>query len=95
MNDGIPTSLKLRVITPKQLLVDEDVLEVSLPGLEGLLGILPGHRPLLVTLGDGDLSYKLGNKEEKFGIVGGYAEIQTGSVQVFTRLKEDEELEAD
>ena len=94
MNEGVPSSLKLKVITPQKLLVDEEVQEVALPSLEGLLGILPGHRPLLVALGEGDLSYRLADKVQKFGIEGGYAEIQTDGVQVFTRLKDKDKQES-
>ncbi len=88
MSEGVPFSLKLKVITPDQLLVDEDVNEVGLPGLDGYLGILPGHSPLLVTLGDGDITYRISDKEQTFGVSGGYAEVNADRIQVFTRLKE-------
>lgn len=88
MSEGVPNSLKLKVITPDQLLVDKEVQEVGLPGLEGCLGILPGHSPLLVTLGDGDITYRISDKEETYGISGGYAEVHADRIQVFTRLKD-------
>ncbi len=88
MSEGVPVSLKLRVITPDQLLVDEEVQEVDLPGLDGCLGILPGHSPLLVTLGDGDVTYRKSDKEQTFGVSGGYAEVHADRIQVFTRLKD-------
>jgi len=89
MSTGIPVFLKLRVITPDQLLVDEEVHEVDLPGLDGCLGILPGHSPLLVTLGDGDITYRISDKEKKLGVSGGYAEVHSDKIQVFTRLKDN------
>jgi len=89
MSDGMPNSLKLKVITPDQILVDEEVHEVGLPGLDGCLGILPGHSPLLVTLGDGDITYRISNKEQTFGVSGGYAEVHADRIQVFTRLKDN------
>ena len=91
MSEGISVSLKLRVITPDQLLVDEEVQEVGLPGLDGCLGILPGHSPLLVTLGEGDLTYRISEKEQTFGVSGGYAEVHADRIQVFTRLKDNEQ----
>ncbi len=94
MSEGVPNSLKLKVITPGQLLVDEEVQEVGLPGLDGCLGILPGHSPLLVTLGDGDIIFRISDKEQTYGISGGYAEVHADRIQVFTRLK-DKEQETD
>ena len=88
---GISVSLKLRVITPDQLLVDEEADEVGLPGLDGCLGILPGHSPILVTLGDGDIIYRISNIEKKLGVSGGYAEVHSDKIQVFTRLKDNEQ----
>ncbi len=88
MSEGVPVSLKLRVITPDQLLVDEEVQEVGLPGLDGCLGILPGQSPLLVTLGDGDITYRISDKEQAYGVSGGYAEVYADRIQVFTRLKD-------
>ncbi len=89
MSERMPDSLKLTVITPDQLLVDEEVHEVGLPGLDGCLGILPGHSPLLVTLGDGDITYRFSNKKQTFGVSGGYAEVHADKIQVFTRLKDN------
>ncbi len=88
MSKGVPNSLKFKVIIPDRLLVDEEVQEVGLPGLDGCLGILPGHSPLLVTLGDGDITYRISDKEQTFGVSGGYAEVNADRIQVFTRLKE-------
>jgi len=83
--------LHLRVITPGRLLADIEVDEVALPGLEGELGILPGHRPLITALGRGRLLYRLAGTEQQFEVKGGCAEIGPESVLVFTALSEDEE----
>jgi F-type H+-transporting ATPase subunit epsilon len=91
MSQDLPTSLKLRVISSKELLVDEEVLEVSLPGLEGYLGILPGHRPLFVALGRGQLAYGGTKKRNELAVQGGYAEILPDRVLVFTEKAIDEE----
>jgi F-type H+-transporting ATPase subunit epsilon len=90
MSQNIPSSLRLRVITSRQMLADEEVHEVNLPSLEGYLGILPGHRPLLVALGQGELSYKRSNKQESFSIQGGYAEVHPERVLVFTEISKDD-----
>jgi F-type H+-transporting ATPase subunit epsilon len=79
-----PGRLHLRVVTPRRVLVDAEAEEVQLPGLEGLLGILPGHRPLLVALGRGTISYRKGSGGEAFEVRGGQARVLPDRVQVFT-----------
>ena len=90
MSQDLPVSLQLKVISPKDLLVDEEVLEVSLPSLEGSLGILPGHRPLFVALGSGLLAYKKTNRQGELHVQGGYAEISPDRVLVFTKKAKHE-----
>ena len=90
MSELLPDALDLKVITPQKLLVDQRVTEVSLPGLEGELGILPGHRPYLIVLGEGFLSYKGAGGEDRIEVSGGYAEIGGDRALVFTQLKDNE-----
>jgi F-type H+-transporting ATPase subunit epsilon len=90
MSQTIRAAIALKVIAPRHLLVDVQASEVSLPGVDGELGILPGHRPLITMLGQGDLSYRVDNTVEKFAVRGGYAEIGPESVLVFAQLSEDE-----
>lgn len=84
------SSLKLKLITPHKLLADDEVEEVTIPSLEGDLGILPGHRHLIVALGEGAITYRRAQKEVKFSVQGGYAEILPESVIVFTESSQNE-----
>ena len=90
MSQNLPASLKLKVISPTELLVDEEVQEVYLPSLEGYLGIFPGHRSLFVALGQGQLTYKRSSKQGDLQIQGGYAEVLPDRVLVFTEKGKDE-----
>ena len=54
----LPDSIQLIVVTPERQLLHETVVEVTVPGLDGELGILPGHAPLITELGIGELAYK-------------------------------------
>lgn len=91
MSDGIPATIHLKVVTPRRLLVEADVDEVSLPSLEGEVGVLPGHRPLFVGIGRGKLTYRAGSAEESFAVQGGYAQVQPEKVVVMTEVGEDDE----
>lgn len=91
MSDGVTAKIHLKVVTPRRLLVEDDVDAVSLPSLEGELGVLPGHRPLFVGIGKGKLTYRAGRDEESFAIQGGYAQVQPEKVVVITEVGEDDE----
>ncbi len=90
MSKDLPSSIQLRVITSQRLLVDEEVKAVFLPSLEGMIGILPGHRHLFTALGKGVLTYRLDQKEENYLVQGGFAEIFPDKVLVFTELSDDD-----
>jgi len=90
MSQDLPTSLKLRVISPSDLLLDEDVQEVFLPSLDGYLGIYPGHRPLFVALGQGQLTYRRSNIERTISVQEGYAEVLPDRVLVFVKQGKNE-----
>lgn len=95
MSDTRPSHLKLVVITARQLLVDEEVSAVSLPALDGYLGILPGHRNLLLALGRGSITYKKDRSENTIDVQGGYAKIHPDRVHVFTKLRDHETGQTD
>jgi F-type H+-transporting ATPase subunit epsilon len=90
MSEAAPLSLRLRVITSHRLLAEEEVQEVTIPSLDGYVGILPGHRPLMLALGRGELTFRAAGREERFSVDGGYAEVRPDLVLVFTELLQGE-----
>ena len=85
---ALPTSLTLEIVTPERPLVRETVDEVTLPGAEGELGILPGHTPLLTTLKVGVLSYRKGEERSYVAIAYGFAEALADRVTVLAQVAE-------
>lgn len=75
-------SIHLEIVTPERLAYSEDVDSVTLPGIEGELGVLPGHAPLVSMLGVGELRIKRGGAEESFAIVGGFLQVRPDKVVV-------------
>ena len=65
----------LEIVTPTQLVLSEQVDEVTAPGSEGDLGVLTGHAPLLTILKPGKLTYKIGKDTTHITIGAGYAEV--------------------
>lgn len=74
--------LKLEIATPERLVVSETVEDVILPSVEGSMGVLPGHAPLLARLESGQVSYHHGGKPQHLAVSGGYAEVLRESVTV-------------
>ena len=50
--------IQLVIVTPERQLLSFPVREVTLPGADGELGVLPGHAPLITELGIGELSFQ-------------------------------------
>ena len=60
----------------------ERVDEVVLPSMEGYMGVLPGHAPLLAQLDAGEVSYRVGSNRQYLAVSGGFAEVLRESVSV-------------
>jgi F-type H+-transporting ATPase subunit epsilon len=92
---ALPTKLTLEIVTPERPLVHETVDEVTLPGVEGELGILPGHTPLLTVLKVGVLSYRQGDERGYVAVANGFAEALADRVTVLAQMAERaEEIDA-
>ncbi len=77
-------TLKLSLITPQKQLLDGLAVEsVVLPALQGEMGVLPGHIPMMVQLDFGSLRYKQDGQEKEFAVLGGFAEVLHEAVNVF------------
>ena len=88
MADSLPTAIELEIVTPDRGVVRETVQEVSTPGKEGYLGILPGHAPLLSELQTGELTYKKSGRDYRLAINGGFAEVLPDRVIILTHTAE-------
>jgi F-type H+-transporting ATPase subunit epsilon len=85
-----PESIELIVVTPERQLLREPVVEATLPGADGCLGILPGHAPLITELGIGELTYRPrnGNEPGHLAIISGFAEVLGDRVTVLAETAE-------
>lgn len=89
--------LHLEIVTPERLAYEGEVDAVVCPGVEGELGILPHHAPLLTTLGFGELRMRTGGQEESFAIAGGFLQVRPDKVVVMAEtadLASEIDLEA-
>ncbi len=75
-------SLHLKVITPKKLVLEEDIVSLTLPTSVGQITILSHHAPLLSLLKEGVMIIKDEKHEEFFSIGGGYVETDGNQISV-------------
>ena len=80
--------LTLELATPMRLVVTAEVDEVVIPGSLGYFGVLPGHAPLLATLGIGEVTYRVGREEYHVAISGGFAEVRNDKVIILADVAE-------
>jgi F-type H+-transporting ATPase subunit epsilon len=80
----MPETLKLEIVTPSGRTYSKDVDMVTLPGLEGEMGILPMHAPLITRIGNGEIIARAGREEDRFLITGGVADITQDRVSILT-----------
>jgi F-type H+-transporting ATPase subunit epsilon len=69
-------TLRLRLYTPEQELLDDDVEQVIAPGAYGEIGVLPKHAALVTMLQPGVLRYIRAGKTSSVRITGGFAEVR-------------------
>ena len=74
------STIRLDIVTAERVVYSEDVDVVVAPGLEGELGILPHHAPLMTTLQAGELRVKKNGKEFSLAISGGFLEVRPDRV---------------
>ena len=80
------------LVSPERVLMSESVEHVVLPGSEGLLGVLSGHSPAVVTLKPGVISVLSGSTvTRKIYVRGGFAEINPETVTVLAEHALDTE----
>ena len=75
-------TIRLEIVTPEKMIFSDDVDVVLALGLEGQLGILPHHAPLMTILQPGDLVFRKAGKEEALTISGGFLEVRPDKVVV-------------
>jgi F-type H+-transporting ATPase subunit epsilon len=85
----LPDSIELVVVTPERQLLRQTVVEVTLPGADGQLGILPGHAPLITELGIGEMNYRAKSGDSgTLAVISGFAEVLGDRVTVLAETAE-------
>ncbi|HET6381301.1 MAG TPA: F0F1 ATP synthase subunit epsilon [candidate division Zixibacteria bacterium] len=83
--------LQLEIVSPERKAYGDEVDMVVVPGIDGQLGILPGHTRLLTALGTGELKIRKAGTETLMLISGGFVEVRPDKVVIMADLAEHSE----
>ncbi|MBD7968979.1 F0F1 ATP synthase subunit epsilon [Paenibacillus gallinarum] len=78
----------LEIVTPERLIFSEQVNSLVVRGVEGELGILPGHVPFVTPLQIAPVSIKADGKELKIAVAGGFVEVRKEKVVILAESAE-------
>src|SRR5437868_6511320 len=84
--------LRLEIVTAEREVLSEDNIDmVVAPSVDGEVGILPHHAPLLTVLQIGELRVKRGSDEQSIVVSGGFLEVLNDKVTVLADVAERSE----
>lgn len=81
--------IRCEIVSQDRMVYQGDADIVVLPGMDGEMGVLPHHAPLLTTLKFGIIKVRAKGEEQVFAVAGGVAEIQPSIVTVLADAAEN------
>ena len=79
-------TLRLEIVTPEATAYSEDVDMVTLPGVEGQMGVLPLHVRLMTQLVPGELIVRKGGQDDFLAVGEGLIEVTNDRVSILTNM---------
>jgi len=77
-------TLRLEIVTPEETFYSEDVEMVTLPGVEGEMGVYPQHVPLITQMVPGELIVRKDGRDVFIATGGGLIEVTATRVSILT-----------
>ena len=72
----------LQIYTQEKMVFDGEVTSLRVPGVDGYLGVLAHHAPLLCNLGEGKVTLRKGHEITEHRISGGFLEVQNNQATI-------------
>ena len=85
------STFNLEIVTPTQVLKKDNVSYLRCPGMDGLFGVLSGHRDALIALNLGEIKISQDKNELVYATSGGFAEISGDKVELLVETIEESE----
>jgi F-type H+-transporting ATPase subunit epsilon len=82
-------TIRCEIVSQERTVFEGDVDIVVVPGVDGEMGILPNHSPLLSTIRLGVIKVRQGSEEHNFTVTGGLLEVQPAIVTILADAAED------
>jgi F-type H+-transporting ATPase subunit epsilon len=82
----MPATIKLEIVTPEAKAYSEDVEMVTLPGVEGEMGIYPQHVPLMTQIVPGEIVVRKDGKDSYLAVGEGFVEVTANRVAILTDM---------
>lgn len=79
-------TLKLEIVTPEAVIYSEDVDMVTLPGVDGEMGVYPAHISLMTQVVHGEIIARRGGQDHFLAVGEGFAEITGERVAILTDM---------
>jgi F-type H+-transporting ATPase subunit epsilon len=79
-------TLKLEIVTPEAKTFSDDVEMVTLPGVEGEMGVYPQHVPLMTQLVPGEITVRKDGQDTYLAVGDGFVEITAERVAILTDM---------
>jgi len=76
----------LEIVTPETTTFSDEVDMVTLPGIQGELGIYPQHVPLVTQIVSGEVLVRKGNEEYLLAVGDGFVEVTGDRVAIMTDM---------
>lgn len=83
--------MKFKITTPERVVYSDEVDEVVLPTMQGEIGILPHHLPLVALLAPGEIRIRKGSETISMAVSGGFIQVRPDQVVVLADTAEREE----
>ena len=82
-------TLRVEVVTAERTVLEDEAEILVAPGIEGQLGILPRHAPLLTALAEGEVVLKRGGNEvAHLAVLGGFLEVRNNVATILADAAE-------
>jgi F-type H+-transporting ATPase subunit epsilon len=75
-------SLTLEIVTPEARVYSDTIDTVVIPTVDGEIGILPGHIPLLTQVADGELRVTKDGKDQFLAVGAGFAQVEGDKISI-------------
>lgn len=78
----------LEIVTPRKIVYKEDINVLEAPAIDGLIGILPRHAPLVTVLKSGVIKITTTNNKIKMSISNGFMEVKPDQINIVVETAE-------